>query len=193
MNRIHYSGALVGAALALALAAPAEAGKVYSWRTDDGGYAFADDLRRVPERYRDRVEMRETRSVREFERFTPTDDVATDAYAAGLEKRLEGLRARQEHLRRVLAAPTGQRAADDTVTVRLSSNGEPIIDIPQGATGGADPVVIEKIIAKPDNDIRTRSNTVIRQGDETIAIVRPYDAVPTLRYPTESELEGDDF
>ena len=70
---------------------------------------------------------------------------------------------------------------------------EPIIDIPPGATGGGGPVVIEKIIAKPDNDIRTRSNTVIRQGDETIAVVRPYDAVPTLRYPTESELEGGDY
>jgi len=93
----------------------------------------------------------------------------------------------------MLAAPTGRRAADETVTVRVSSDGEPIIDIPQGATGGDGPVVIEKILAKPENDVRTRSNTVIRQGDEIIAVVRPYDAVPTLRYPTESELEGDGY
>ena len=29
--------------LTLALAAPAYAGDIYSWRTEDGGYAFADD------------------------------------------------------------------------------------------------------------------------------------------------------
>ena len=42
-------GALVVAPLALGASAAADT--VYSWRTDDGAYAFTDDLQAIPARF----------------------------------------------------------------------------------------------------------------------------------------------
>jgi len=182
-------------AVALALAAPAAAGEIYAWRTDDGSYAFADDRRRIPERYRDRVEVRESRSLRDHERFTPADDEAVGVYAAGLEQRLERLRRMNAQMDGQIEAERQARMAQDGgVTVRFSSDGEPIVDVPPGLAGrGGEPVIIEDVIARERGGIRTRTNTVVRRGDEIIAVIRPFDATPRLDHPTEEELDAGEF
>ncbi len=190
MKRISILGrTIAGAALSVALAAPAGAGTIYAWRTDDGGYAFADDLRRVPERYRDRVETRQSGNLSEHARYTPQDDEAIARHAAEMERRLDSLRKRNQRLAETLAASQVAAGAPG-VTVRLDSRGQPIIDVPSGGgrnSGG--PVIVEDVLAKPEGASNTRRNTVIRQGDEVIAVVRPlHTRKPTFK--TESEIEA---
>jgi hypothetical protein len=191
MKRISILGrTIAGAALSVALAAPAGAGTIYSWRTDDGGYAFADDLRRVPEYYKDRVETRESASLTGHDRYTPHDDAAVAQRAAELDHRVETMRKRNQHLQKMLAATSQANAGSPGVTVRLDSRGQPIIDIPPGGgrnTSG--PVIIEDVLAKPDGAINTRRNTVIRQGDEVIAVVRPLHT-QSPSFKTESQIES---
>ena len=52
-----WVGALVVAPLALGASAAADT--VYSWRTEDGAYAFTDDLQAIPARYRSQVKTRQ--------------------------------------------------------------------------------------------------------------------------------------
>ena len=182
------------AALSFALAAPAGAGTIYSWRTDDGGYAFADDLRRVPEKYRERMETRQSADLAGHPRYTPQDDAAVDAYAKHLEQRLEGLRKRNQRLAEAMAASPRVSGGQDGVTVRVDSDGKPVIDIPSGATGaGGGPVIIEDVLAKPEGSSTTRYNTVIRRGDEVISIVRPANDSQRPYPRSESKLDEGEF
>jgi len=181
--------------LALAVAAPATAGEIYAWRTDEGAYAFADELRRVPERYRDRVEVRPTRSLRDHDRFTPTDDAAMEVYAAGLEHRLDGLRRMNAQMEQRLAAERqAQGAPGGRVTVRFDSDGEPIVDVPPGGhAGGGEPVVIEDILARDEDGNRTRTNTVVRRGDEIISVIRPMATPSDPDFPSERDVENGEY
>jgi hypothetical protein len=188
-SRAHV---LAGAALALAIAGPAVAGDIYTWRTDDGGYAFADDPKRVPEKYRGRVTIRQSGSLSGHARYTPEDDAAQNAYARELEQRLETLRRTNAALEAQAARSAAAANAGESVSVRLSSDGEPTVDIPQSATGGA-PVVIEDVVALRDGANRTRTNTVIRRGDEVIAVIRNEEPNLSLYYPRESEVERGDY
>jgi hypothetical protein len=180
------------AALAAALAAPATAGDIYFWRTDDGGYAFADDPKRVPEKYRGRVEIRQSASLADHPRYTPEDDAAQSAYARELEQRLAEMRKLNAELERRVATATAAPAARERVEVRMSSDGEPTIDIPQHGVAG-EPVVIEDYIALRDGANRTRTNTVIRRGDEVIAVIRKEQPNLSTMHPRESELERGEF
>lgn len=85
------AGALVAGAVLLA-AAPAGAGTLYRWETDDGTLAFADDPKRIPDRYREGVEEIQTEGLDGYERYTPTDAAAQQEQADQLTERLEGLR-----------------------------------------------------------------------------------------------------
>ena len=84
--------ALVGALL-MALAAPAQASDIYTWRTEDGATAFTDDPKAIPARYRDQVETRRAAALGGYERFSRQDSAVTDPYELRLAKRLERLRA----------------------------------------------------------------------------------------------------
>ena len=78
--------------LALGLAAPAAAETVYSWRTEDGGYAFTDDEKAIPERYRAAAKPRQVGGLSGYERLTLEDPAATSRYAERLAARLDHLR-----------------------------------------------------------------------------------------------------
>jgi hypothetical protein len=172
------SWALAGAAaLAAGLAAPVAADPVYSWRTADGGYAFTDDPKAIPARYRDQVEVREAKRLDEYKRYTPADDEASERYAIQLDRRLE-------HLRRVNAQPVvrapqtfaGTPADPSGVSASVSMRSEmgfqPGVEIAD-ATNGDEPIVVETLFTRPEGKMVTRQTTVVRQGDKTISIVKP--------------------
>jgi hypothetical protein len=164
---------LVGAAaFAAALAAPAAADPVYSWRTEDGGYAFTDDPKAIPPRYRDEAQKRESGSLHDYKRYTPSDDVATERYAAQLTQRLEHLRAVNDERVAVNDEP-GPRAPQATSSISLQSanNFEPSVQFDQ-ATGG-EPLVVDTLFTKPEGKIVTRQTQVVRQGDRIISVVKP--------------------
>ena len=73
------------AAVTLIFALPALAGEIYSWRTEDGAYAFTDDAKAIPPRYRDQVETRKSEGLRDYPRLTTVNALASylSASAAG--------------------------------------------------------------------------------------------------------------
>ncbi len=164
---------LVGAATLIAsVGVPAAAESVYSWRTEDGGYAFSDDPKAVPARYRDQVTVRETRRLSDYKRYTPSDGAANERYA-------EQLTARLEHLRAVNAdgvaanAPRAEGGAQPRTSISLQSDDDfnPAVQINE-ATGN-EPIVVDTLFTKPAGKIVTRQTTVVRQGDKILSIVRP--------------------
>lgn len=175
-TRMHESSragrVLCGAVVAIALAAPAGAGTVYSWRTEDGGYAFADDLRRVPARYRDEVTVREMGSLATYKRYSPQAGAVADAYEQDLTNYVAHLRA----LNAELEAPAGIQTAAGGATFRAGAAGDSVIEVtPQ--LDSDEPVVIEKRRIRDDSDGWNRHfgrhTTIVRQGDRVLTIVKP--------------------
>ncbi len=172
MRRPRKASGVGAALLALGLSAPAPAlaETVYAWRTEDGGYAFTDDEKAIPERYRADAEARQVGGLSGYERFTLEDPGATAHYA-------ERLAARLEHLRRVNAPALRREArpagpSPQTISLRTSNRqGAPTLDITPGAAG-EEPIIVETLRARPRNKMVTRNNVVVRQGDRTIAIIR---------------------
>ena len=164
---------LVGAAaFAAALAAPAAADPVYSWRTEDGGYAFTDDPKAIPPRYREQAQKREAGRLHDYKRYTPSDDAATERYAADLTRRLEYLRAVNAD-RVVASAPSEPHLAQTSSSISLQSanNFQPSVQFDQ-ATGG-EPLVVDTLFTRPEGKIVTRQTQVVRQGDRIVSVVRP--------------------
>jgi hypothetical protein len=71
----------------------AEASTLWRWQTEDGSVAYADDEKRIPERYRARAEAVTPESLSDMGRITTLDASATQAYSEQLAARLAALRA----------------------------------------------------------------------------------------------------
>jgi hypothetical protein len=166
-NRI-LSGAL-GASLALAGSVAASA-DIIAYRTDDGVFAYTDDREKVPARYAaDAVTVPDSR-LNAYPRLTIEDTEAARAVSLRLEKRLDYLRqvnAATSAERQVAATAAGQRTI---VSVATGSSQVPTLDIPADPAAG--PIIVEPIITKQGDRVRTRRATVVKQGDQTLAIVK---------------------
>ena len=168
--------ALVGTG-ALLTGGLATAEEIYTWRTQDGGYAFTDDQKAIPPRYRDHVEVRQTEGLEGYRRFTPKDDEAMHRYEERLAARLEHLRA----LNRQAKAPTSGAPADSAVpepapareqiTLRTGRRDAPGIDITTSTDG--EPIVVEVILMRPKGKSVSQNVQVTRRGNKPIAIVKP--------------------
>jgi len=158
--------AIALASLVAMLAAPAGAGTVYSWITEDGTHAFADSLKRVPARYRDEVKTRQVGRLASYERYTPSNLRVQGSHTSRLASNLERVRSVNAELDRV--EPTRTASAAPSILLRTDNRGNGI-NLP---LAGAGPVVIEKVRTKLDGDVTTRSMTIVRQGDEVVAIFK---------------------
>jgi hypothetical protein len=155
------------AAGTLIVAAPALAGEVYSWRTEDGGYAFTDDEKAIPPRYRDRVETRTIEGLGDYHRLTAPPAGATDDYSRRLADRLDHLRS----LNRSLDAAYAPRRAETGVESLAVQTGKFNIGVPLDGDGDG-PVVIEKVRFRHKGEMATRHNLVVRKGDEVLAVIK---------------------
>ncbi|MFQ5418407.1 MAG: DUF4124 domain-containing protein [Myxococcota bacterium] len=158
--------AVVGFIAGFALPAAA-AGEIYSWRTEDGGYAFTDDAKAIPARYRGQVKTQENASLESYPRLTAPVTGANEAYSQRLAERLAHLRA----LNRDLDIAYARRAPRPMAESLSVQTGRFNISVPveEGSDG---PVVIEKIRFRRDGEMATRHNLVVRQGRRPIAIIR---------------------
>ena len=163
-----WSCFLMAAGVAVGFAAPATAGDILAWRTDDGGYAFADDPDAVPERYRDRVEVRRSAAITGYRRYTAEDEAATSRYEEGLAARLEHLRRQAEAEAPEAARGTG--AAPDYLTIRSGSKrGGVDVATPMG---GADaPLQTETVYMRRNGGVLTQPVRVTRRGDKIISVM----------------------
>ena len=168
--------ALVGTGALLA-GGLASAEEIYAWRTSDGGYAFSDDEKAIPPRYQDRVEVRRTGGLEDYQRFTPKDDPATHRYEERLAARLEHLRALNGQATAPSSgAPAGSAASApapprEQITLRTGRTDAPGIDIT--TSGEGEPVVVETILMRPKGKMVSQNVQVTRRGGKTIAVVKP--------------------
>ncbi|HZO08126.1 MAG TPA: hypothetical protein VFC77_02010 [Myxococcota bacterium] len=159
-------------ALAVAVWAGASAADTayYTWQTEEGATAFADDLRSVPEAYRAQAQRRTLSKLSGYAQLTPSDSRAQAGYAARLDERLAYLRA--------LNAPAAPREAapgsgtSQTIALRTGGDQSPLIELTSPARDDVGPMIVETLRARPANRIATRNNIVVRQGDQTLAIIR---------------------
>ena len=166
---LSWTGA---AALLLAIATPSTAGEIYSWRTEDGGYAFTDDPKAIPARYRDQAKARPSARLDDYARYTPSDDRAVERYSEQLTRRLA-------HLRAVNAQPVvarnavvaGQAAPAASLSLQSANEYAPSVEI-SSATGG-EPIIVETLFTRPEGKIVTRQVQVVRQGDQVLSIMKP--------------------
>lgn len=163
------AGWLAGAALLL-VPGLALAGSVYVWQTDDGGVAFSDDAKSIPARYRERAQRRQTGQLSDYERYTGQDARAMSHYEQGLALRLARLRELNAEPEPIAIAGL---AARERQRISLRAGGDaasPTLELDPAERGG--PVVMEWRRMKPRGQIVTRHNLVVRQGGETLAIVK---------------------
>ena len=155
------------AAATLIVAAPALAGEIYSWRTEDGGYAFTDDEKAIPPRYRDRVETRTIEGMGDYHRLTAPEAGATGDYSRRLADRLDHLRS----LNRNLDAASAPRPVETGVESLAVQTGAFKIGVPLDGEGDG-PLVIEKVRFRLKGEMATRHNLIVRRGDEVLAVIK---------------------
>ncbi len=160
------------AALAFVLGASASAGTLYSWKTEDGTFAYTNDKKRIPAKYKGEAETSNLGKMQNYERFTPGPQVDDKAYADRIVERLEVLRGGDG----MAAASSAGDTAKTGPYVRLAVDGRnrTEIDIPIGADAGdIEPVIVENIRMKKTNGRQsTRHFKVVRQGDKVLAVIK---------------------
>jgi hypothetical protein len=171
--------------LTIGFAVPALAGQIYSWRTDDGDVAFSDEIKNVPPRYRDQVKVRQTQKLADYGRYSAQNAEGTERYREQLAERLQYLRAVNARDDGPAVQP---EAAAGSATLRLSGTDQTI-----SVDGDADaPVIIERVRVRRVGQIATRHDTVVRQGDKTLAIMRGSQSMESeapLNVVDEDDLE----
>lgn len=170
--------ARVGAvAMAFVLGASASAGTLYSWKTDDGTYAYTNEKKRVPAKYKKQAESSKLKSMSSYSRYTPGPKSEGKAYADRIVERLEVLRASRDQP----VSSGGGAGVDQPYFVRLGlgNNGEggsneTNIEIPVGAgMDDAEPVVVEYVRMKPGKGrTTTRHFRIVKQGDRVLAVIK---------------------
>jgi hypothetical protein len=155
------------AVLTMAAAMPAAA-EMWSWRTEDGGYAYTDDAKQIPARYRAQAKQISRRSLASYERYTAQDGDASARYAEGVARRLESLRAANQDAEWV---EQHAAAAAPPETFVMSTGGA---NAPQitATMEGDEPVVMEPVLIREKGDLRTRRATVVRQGNRVLALLK---------------------
>jgi hypothetical protein len=159
-------GGGVLAALLVGAAMPAAA-EMWSWRTEDGGYAYTDDAKQIPARYRAQAKQISRRSLGSYERLTVQDDAASARYAAGVERRLASLRAANQDAERIEQAAA--ETAPETFVMSTGGANAPQIT---ATMSGDEPVVMEPVLIREKGDLRTRRATVVRQGNRVLALLK---------------------
>ena len=177
---MRFGKLLLGAFMIVCLAGPAFAGTVYSWVSDDGTYAFTDDLKRIPAKHRANATKRSMERLTRYERYTPITSERGKSYA-------ERIRERQTDLREMTAAaPQGAVAGAIAskgpgigYTVPVSgdgASGRSTASLWVPATGSAsvdsEPTTIESIRVKPSDSLATRHWTVVKQGDQILTVIK---------------------
>jgi hypothetical protein len=150
------------------------AAELYAWKTDDGAYAFTDDQKAIPDRYRDRVEVQPSGNIRGYERFTPKDDEASRSYEARLARRLEHLRALNASFARQGAAEP-VAAGGERVALRTGRDSGPSIEITSDPTASGEPIVVETIFMRRDGSAVVQPVRITRRGEQILAVEMPRD------------------
>jgi hypothetical protein len=172
-----------GIVLIVALGTPAAAGTLFKWIAEDGSVAFTDDPERIPERYRSQVETIESQGLETYTRLTPEDSKAVASHRERLAARLEMLR---ERAAREETAAVRSTAPAPTAETIVQVNDETSLRIP-ATVSDEGPIVVEEVRVLRDGSSFTTHDTVVRQGDKVLVVVRP-----DQRWPVRPEYIDED-
>ncbi len=158
-------------ALAFVLGASASAGTLYSWKTDDGIFAYTNEKKRIPAKYKGEAQKSQLKSMKSYARFTPGPKIDDMPYGDRIVQRLEVF-----HAARGEAASSGAGTyvgPQYYVKLELGQRGD-AIEIPVGsATGDAEPIIVEHVRVRPESGHMTsRHIRVVKQGDRILAVIK---------------------
>lgn len=212
-----FARSLLAGTILLA-SAPAGAGTLYRWQTESGTLAFADDPKRIPERYRGQAEQIETEGLEGYGRFTPLDGAAQREQAEQLGERLEGLRAESgvaeepaevvvveeppaAHPLEGIALQSAREAGGRRVVqtengprwrrtsrTRTVDHPVPILGVSPDPDS-EEPVIMEPVRARSRDSLATRHITVVRQGDRVLSVIKPRARQSSSDFPVEEDFE----
>ena len=223
---MQWRNSIVGTSIAgtllagtvLVATAPASAGTLYRWETENGTLAFADDPKRIPERYRESAEEIQTQGLDGYGRYTPTDGAAQQEQADQLTARLDGLRERSgigeepagavvieeppaEHPLEGIALQSQQKTQGRrlvntplgrrwvrTTRVQTVDTPMPVLGV-RADTESDEPVVVERVRARSRDSLVTRHITGVRQGDRVLSVIKPRARHGSADFPTEEDYE----
>lgn len=163
----RIGGALLGGVLVSAAATSALA-DLYTWRTEDGGYAYTDDPKQIPARYRAQAKQVARKPLSDYKRYTAQDADASARYAERLERRLATLREANEMAQQI----ERERAVEQPQQTVVMSAGGPYAPQITASVNDDAPMVVEPVLIRETGDTRTRRATVIRQGGKVIALLK---------------------
>jgi hypothetical protein len=190
----------MGLGLALLLGAPAApaGADTYSWRTEDGVYAYTDDPKHIPARYADEAKILRRGSLKSYKRYTAQDSAATDRYASRLSARLNYLRqvnAQPEAAPAMPALASAGTRSGGAISFSTGGPNDARLQIPFGEQADGPPVVVEPINAKRTGDPRTRRVTLVKQGGKIVAVLKGTPKVhnPSTDFGDEDALEEGEY
>ncbi|MCA9501774.1 MAG: DUF4124 domain-containing protein [Spirochaetaceae bacterium] len=188
---------LLGAALLVALAAPAMAGNVYSWVTEDGTYAFTDDPKRIPARHREEATKRSVGALSRYERYTEISSKQEKSWSDRILERQAELREMNAAGPQVIvagaASPTGtgfgytipvsgggSSGGRSAASIRVPLDGSTIGGVVGGASVGDtamagyddEPTVIESKRMRDPKSLTTRHWTFISKGGKVQTVIK---------------------
>ena len=132
----------------------------YSYETEEGTLAFADDIERVPKRYQKDVKQQAERSLRDYARATLVPRGASRSAAPTAFER--------EQLEATVPTPIEAPVADPVVTV--SSN--PAVTVIRSSRLDIEPVLIERTTEWRWINGSFIPHTVVRRNREIVSIIR---------------------
>lgn len=163
---------VLAAALAFVGGGPAASETVYSWVTEDGTYAFTDDEKRIPAKYKAEAKRRDLGKLKNYDRLTESNLGSDDGYGKRLDSRLDGLR-QQAPGPVVRGTARPMAAGRDSTYFGVATSNRTGLQMPIQGDGGKEPLLVERIRSKRKGGNATRHLTVIKQGDRVISVVAP--------------------
>ena len=194
---LRFGKILLGSLLIAGLAGPAFAGNVWSWRTDDGAYAFTDDSKRIPAKHRAEAKRKSMGKLTRYERFTEVSADVEKPYAERIHERRSALRARTETAQ-LSAADGAARTNDLGLAYSVVSSGGrdrasgTSLMVPLGknqASSDSEPTTIESIRVKPTQSLASRHWTVVKKGDRIVTVIKGELRQRPLDGPSESDFD----
>lgn len=193
---LRFGKILLGSLLIAGLAGPAFAGNVWSWRTDDGSYAFTDDSKRIPAKHRAEARRRSMGKLTRYERYTEINADVDKPYTERLRERRETLREMSEgaHYGAVIGAVRPDAAGLAFAVPASGGRGRAgagtsvILPIDQTSSDGP-ATTIESIRVKPRNSLASRHWTVVKKGDRIVTVIKGELRQRPLDGPSESEFD----
>lgn len=176
-SKRSWAARVGAAAFAFVLGASASAGTLYSWKTEDGTFAYTNEKKRVPAKYKNQAESSKFKSMKSYARFTPGPKTEDKAYTDRIVERLEVLRASSDQA--VSSGGGAQGGQPYFVRLGLGRSGDgngsqTNIEIPVGAgMDDSEPVIVEYVRMKPGKGhSTTRHFRIVRQGDRVLAVIK---------------------